>query len=204
MTTSTLPELADIRSLEEALHRPEVRRSRDALEALLAVGYVEFGASGAVYNRATIIDLLIQEDGSGNDDLRTTNYALTTISDDVVLLTYEASAHRTTGQSGKFCEARSGSVPEIGGSCFSTRVRSNEAVTHDPSCCTERACGDRKDYALQASSKPFSWHGLYLRRRGTRIQPGRREGLAGAEINISRECSIGFQLFGDGRKSSFT
>lgn len=95
--TSPLPELADIQSLEEALHRPEVRRSRDALEALLAVGFVEFGASGTVYNRATIIDLLMQEDGSGNDDLRTTNYALTSISNDAMLLTYESERTQNDG-----------------------------------------------------------------------------------------------------------
>lgn len=95
--TSHCPELADIRSLEEALHRPEVRHSRDALEALLAAKFVEFGASGAIYNRATIIDLLIQEDGSSNDDLRTTNYVLTSISYDAVLLTYESERTQNDG-----------------------------------------------------------------------------------------------------------
>lgn len=95
--TSPRPELADIRSLEEALHRPEVRRSRETLEALLSVEFVEFGASGAVYNRATIIDLLIQENGSEKDDLRTTNYALTSISHDAVLLTYESERTQNDG-----------------------------------------------------------------------------------------------------------
>jgi hypothetical protein len=35
--------LADIRALEEALHRTDVRGSRTAVEALLADGFVEFG-----------------------------------------------------------------------------------------------------------------------------------------------------------------
>lgn len=91
------PDLADIRSLEEALHRLEVRRSRDALEALLSLEFVEFGASGAVYNRATTIDLLIQENDSDNDDLRATNYALTSISHDAVLLTYESERTQSDG-----------------------------------------------------------------------------------------------------------
>ena len=91
------PKLADIRSLEEALHRPEVRRSRETLEALLSEQFVEFGASGAVYNRATIIDLLIQENDSDNDDLRATNYALMSISHDAVLLTYESERTQNDG-----------------------------------------------------------------------------------------------------------
>lgn len=95
--TNPPPELADIRSLEEALHRPEVRRSRETLEALLSDQFVEFGASGAVYNRATIIDLLIQENDSDNDDLRATNYALTSISHDAVLLTYESERTQNDG-----------------------------------------------------------------------------------------------------------
>lgn len=95
--TSPRPELADIQALEEGLHRPEVIRSRDALEDLLAVGIVECGASGTVYNRATIIDLLLQEDDSGNDELETTNYAMTTISDDAVLLTYESERTQSDG-----------------------------------------------------------------------------------------------------------
>src|ERR1700704_331719 len=56
--------LDEIRSLEEALHRPEVRRSREAVEGLLAEGFVEFGSSGTIYQREQIIDLLAQEDGT--------------------------------------------------------------------------------------------------------------------------------------------
>ncbi|TBB57034.1 DUF4440 domain-containing protein [Rhizobium ruizarguesonis] len=85
---TSLPNLAEIQSLEEALHLPEIRRSREA-EALLADGFVEFGASGSVYDRATIIDLLAEESGGDYGDLRTSNYTLMPISNDAVLLTYE-------------------------------------------------------------------------------------------------------------------
>ena len=95
--TSPRPDLADIQALEEALHRPEVRRSRDAVEALLAEGFVEFGASGTVYSRTEIVELLIQEDGNDNDRLRTTNYTLTSISHDAVLLTYESERTQNDG-----------------------------------------------------------------------------------------------------------
>lgn len=86
---TSVPSLEEIQSLEEALHRLEIRRSREAVETLLAEGFVEFGASGRVYDRTTIIDLLAQESDADEGDLRTANYALETISNDAMLLTYE-------------------------------------------------------------------------------------------------------------------
>ena len=88
-TVTEVPNLHQIRALEEALHKPEIRRSREAVEPLLAAGFVEFGASGKVYDRPTVIALLAQESGGDDGDLRTSNYALTPISSDAVLLTYE-------------------------------------------------------------------------------------------------------------------
>ncbi len=85
---TTIPRLEEIQALEEILHRPETRRSREAVEALLAEGFVEFGASGSVYDRATIIDLLAQESGTDEGILQSSNYVLKTISNDAVLLTY--------------------------------------------------------------------------------------------------------------------
>ncbi|CAN7200051.1 DUF4440 domain-containing protein [Rhizobium rhizogenes] len=75
MLTSA-PSLEEVQSLEEALHRPEVRCSREAVERLLAEGFVEFGASGSVYDRTTIIDLLVHEGGTDEGDLRTANHSL--------------------------------------------------------------------------------------------------------------------------------
>ncbi|WP_087001763.1 DUF4440 domain-containing protein [Rhizobium sullae] len=94
-----LPDLLnEIRSLEEALHRPEIRRSRTAVEALLAEGFVEFGASGRAYRRAEIIDLLVQEnDGEDAGELLTYDYALSSISSDAVLLTYRTRRTRGDG-----------------------------------------------------------------------------------------------------------
>ncbi|MEO9340563.1 DUF4440 domain-containing protein [Mesorhizobium sp. SB112] len=86
-TLTNLPELSEIQSLEEALHRPEIRRCKEAVEALLAEEFVEFGASGRIYDRAEIIDLLTQDDESS--DLKAANYAMVSISHDAVLLTYE-------------------------------------------------------------------------------------------------------------------
>ncbi|MGO4624703.1 DUF4440 domain-containing protein [Ensifer sp. 2YAB10] len=86
--TAPLPHLTEIRMHEEALHRPEIRRSRAAVEALLAEGFVEFGASGTVYHRAEIIELLLQEDEADGGKLLTDDYRLTAIAPDAVLLTY--------------------------------------------------------------------------------------------------------------------
>lgn len=82
-------DLEEIRSLEEALHHPEIRRSREAVEDLLAEGFMEFGASGRVYERATIIDQLAEQSDDNDGELLASNYALKPISNDAVLLTYE-------------------------------------------------------------------------------------------------------------------
>ena len=92
-----LPDLDRIQEREEALHRPDVRRSRAALEELLADGFVEFGASGSVYQRADIIDLLLQEEASQPGDLQADNYKLTPIQDGAALLTYETRRRRQDG-----------------------------------------------------------------------------------------------------------
>lgn len=82
-------QLDDIQALEEALHRPEVRRSRAAVEAMLAEGFVEFGASGTAYHRTEMIGLLCEGDDAADDgELEATDFALTPISSDTVLLTY--------------------------------------------------------------------------------------------------------------------
>ncbi|KSV61838.1 DUF4440 domain-containing protein [Ensifer sp. ENS07] len=94
---TSVPSLEEMQSLEEALHRPEVRRSRAAIEMLLADGFVEFGASGSVYDRTTTIDLLVEEGGILDGELRTANYALTPISKDAVLLTYETKTSYSDG-----------------------------------------------------------------------------------------------------------
>ncbi|GLQ10816.1 DUF4440 domain-containing protein [Devosia yakushimensis] len=92
-----LPEFAEIWSLEEALHKPETRRSRQAVENLLAEDFVEFGASGAVYRREQIIDLLAEENDEDSGQLRTANHTLMPIGPDVVLLTYESRSEQSDG-----------------------------------------------------------------------------------------------------------
>jgi len=54
-------ELALIRHLEEELLRPEIRRSADQVSRLLADEFIEFGSSGAIYDKCRIIEALQQE-----------------------------------------------------------------------------------------------------------------------------------------------
>lgn len=97
-----MPGLAEIQALEEALHRPEIRRSRAAVEDLLSEGFVEFGSSGAVWNREEIIDLLVNEDSPADEsDLETSDYTLLVISEDAVLLTYRTRRSNPDGSARK-------------------------------------------------------------------------------------------------------
>ncbi|MFP5237614.1 MAG: DUF4440 domain-containing protein [Acidobacteriota bacterium] len=50
-----------LRELEQSLLDPAVRRNRARLLALLADDFLEFGSSGRVWTRKTIIDLLAKE-----------------------------------------------------------------------------------------------------------------------------------------------
>lgn len=90
--------LEEIQALEEALHRPEVRGSRPAVEALLAEGFVEFGSSGTVYRRAEMLGLLSREaDDPADGALQAYDYALTSIAESAVLLTYRTCRRATDG-----------------------------------------------------------------------------------------------------------
>ena len=85
-------DLATFRALEESLHRPEIRRSPDRLNELLADGFVEFGSSGNVYGKAEVIVALAEEapEESGPRAISAGDYALRSIAEDVVLLTYRS------------------------------------------------------------------------------------------------------------------
>ena len=50
-----------VRVLEEQLLEPRVRGDRASLERLLADGFVEFGASGCVFDREAVITALASE-----------------------------------------------------------------------------------------------------------------------------------------------
>ncbi|NLR96639.1 DUF4440 domain-containing protein [Rhizobium sp. P38BS-XIX] len=83
-------ELTQIRLLEERLHRPEIRQSKETVENLLAHGFVEFGSSGTVYDdKDDLIALLAAESPDpASPPVIASDYAFRAISPDVVLVTY--------------------------------------------------------------------------------------------------------------------
>src|SRR5689334_22665915 len=81
-------ELALVRHLEEQLLEPEVRRSADHVGRLLADEFIEFGSSGAIYDKRGIIDALqFEEPGT---TVRMVDFTARPIASDVVLVTYRS------------------------------------------------------------------------------------------------------------------
>src|ERR1700730_10409986 len=87
---------AQLRSLEEELLQPAVRRSTERVSALLADNFVEFGSSGQVYNKRQIIAALAEETPS---KLSLTDFESTLLSENVALVKYRAIRHSKTGES---------------------------------------------------------------------------------------------------------
>jgi ribonuclease HI len=86
-------DLTKVCDLELRLLDPEVRRDRAAVARLLHRDFVEFGASGRVWDAASLLEALEDEPGEGTD---VSDLAAQRLSPDVVLVTYGA---HTAGQS---------------------------------------------------------------------------------------------------------
>jgi hypothetical protein len=79
--------LADqIRRLEEQLLRSETRRSREALELLLASDFVEFASDGNAYDKSGVIEALQHESFFRRS---IPDFRLTLLCENVVLATYQ-------------------------------------------------------------------------------------------------------------------
>ncbi|SFN06564.1 hypothetical protein SAMN05192571_11434 [Pleomorphomonas diazotrophica] len=86
------PDMELFRVLELKLHRPEVRRSPDAVRALLADEFIEFGSSGRIYDKASIIEALAGEPAAEAALIPDVlDFAACPIAPDVVLVTYRSS-----------------------------------------------------------------------------------------------------------------
>jgi len=77
-----------IESFELELLRPEVRKSVEKLNDLLADDFLEFGMSGLQYNKQDIIKLLISSTDTKYEGL---DFAAKELAPDTVLLTYRSS-----------------------------------------------------------------------------------------------------------------
>ncbi|MFE0014502.1 DUF4440 domain-containing protein [Mesorhizobium sp. NPDC059054] len=83
------PDIAFFRSLEQSLHRPDIRRSRNAVGEWLADDFVEFGSSGSIYDKPTILDALAKEPIANSDAaIESDDFRMRVLSADAVLLTY--------------------------------------------------------------------------------------------------------------------
>ena len=76
-----------IRKLEEKLLQSEVRRSRPALEALLADDFTEFATDGTAYTKLQVIDAL-QREATYRRSL--TDFHIMGLAENVMLATYRA------------------------------------------------------------------------------------------------------------------
>ena len=88
---------AHLRELEQSLLDPAVRRSRARLLELLADDFLEFGSSGRVWTRKTIIDLLAKETAFVPPAIEEFQCAL--LAPDLALVTYRTA--RTDEKSGE-------------------------------------------------------------------------------------------------------
>jgi hypothetical protein len=84
-----------LQSLEEQLLDPTTRRQPAALESLLAADFTEFGSSGRIFDRATIIAELQQESYRRPELL---DFAATLLAPTVALVTYRTMHPDPTGQ----------------------------------------------------------------------------------------------------------
>ena len=78
---------AHLIDLETQLHRQDVRADANALRALIAGDFFEFGVSGTVWTRDTVIEALRDEAFSPRE---ASDFRLTLLADDVAMLTYRA------------------------------------------------------------------------------------------------------------------
>jgi hypothetical protein len=84
-----------LRELEERLLQPEVRKSAQDVDALLAEDFVEFGSSGGTYaKRQTIASL--QTESAVRWSL--TDFKIVQLAPDVVLTTYRAIRYGISGE----------------------------------------------------------------------------------------------------------
>ncbi|HEY2912210.1 MAG TPA: DUF4440 domain-containing protein [Candidatus Angelobacter sp.] len=72
--------------LETSLHKKQVRSSAESTSALLADAFIEFGSSGRVWSKASIIESMRREELG--QQITVEDFAVRGLAPDVVLVTY--------------------------------------------------------------------------------------------------------------------
>ena len=85
---------AHLRTLEEELLQPEVRKTASRVDTLLAEGFIEFGSSGRVFDKQDIIDSLRSESPARR---LLTDFKVLPLGPGVVLTTYRAVRYGASG-----------------------------------------------------------------------------------------------------------
>jgi hypothetical protein len=78
----------DFLALETALHKKHIRNSSSAVSELLADEFIEFGSSGRIFNKSTIIELLKTE--VVDQQVSVEDFAVQELAATVVLVKYIA------------------------------------------------------------------------------------------------------------------
>jgi hypothetical protein len=89
--TSRAKDAATLKRLERRLQLPSVRTSRAQLDLLLADEFVEFGSSGAVFDKSAIIEDLLADPANNRPRYATMkSVKVIWLADGVALVTYRA------------------------------------------------------------------------------------------------------------------
>jgi hypothetical protein len=83
--------LEDLEKREPIFHRPELGTTRAHFEAMTAEDFWEVGASGRVYTRQQVLDVLEQRHNNSDykdDPWQTSDFVCRPLSENVFLLTY--------------------------------------------------------------------------------------------------------------------
>jgi len=73
--------------LETSLHKSEIRSSPEAVAALLADGFIEFGRSGTIWNKASIVESMRREEPQERQII-VEDFVAEELAPNVVLVTY--------------------------------------------------------------------------------------------------------------------
>jgi hypothetical protein len=94
--------------LETSLHRKQTRNSADATSALLADDFVEFGSSGNVWDKSSIVASMQRE--TLDQPITVEDFAARELAPDVVLVTYVSRRRRRTARDSSTVSALRSSI----------------------------------------------------------------------------------------------
>ena len=119
-----------LRELELRLLTPRIRQNRDAVSALLADEFCEFGSSGRIFDKQRILDALAKESAT---EISMTDFKTTILAPGIVLSTYRAYRSGDT---------RGTSVASLRSSIWMMRNERWQMVFHQGTKCSPSALQD--------------------------------------------------------------